>query len=313
MKKILVIGSGGFVGSTLLPMLAANGSTKLILVDRRPISYALRESVKRLGAEVHEIKSDKIPAGPECDDVDVAVCLAGATSVDAALEDPAPAYIDNVGIAVQVGEWFRRIKTSTRLVYMSSDEVLGVSKIPLPEDAALHPTQPYAVSKAAAETILHNYRDVYGGNLVTLRSCNLVGTNQRPPKLIPVAVESLANGRAVPIHGTGEQLREWMSVADLCRAIILLLDSSSPSGIYQASTGRQYSVNQVIAFVAQALAIPVQCIHVADRRVQDECYAMDSTRLRALGWIPVDDPERAIAAAAISSWESLQLAEPVRT
>jgi dTDP-glucose 4,6-dehydratase len=183
-------------------------------------------------------------------------------------------------------------------VYVSSDEVLGEAFVALPESAPLRPTQPYAASKAAAEIILHCHRDVYGLSLVTLRSCNLVGPGQREPKLIPVAVRALLEGNPVPIHGSGEQLREWLAVEDFSTAILMLMDPSVPAGVYQASSGVHLSVFQVVECVARELKTPPSAVHVTDRMVQDGCYAMSAARLHGLGWRPQHDPIKAIGAAA---------------
>lgn len=181
---------------------------------------------------------------------------------------------------------------------MSSDEVLGDSSVPLSEDAPLNPTQPYAASKAAAEIVLHNYRDVYKLNIVTIRSCNLVGAFQKKPKLIPTAVEALLENCPVPIQGDGKQFREWMAVEDLCRAIILLLQNEVTSQVYQATSGVRISVNDVVRIVAEKLRIDLETKQVPDRLVQDRSYAMKSARLNSLGWYPVSAPQGAIERAA---------------
>lgn len=283
--RILVVGSSGFVATTLLPKLGAVGYSEFVLVDRQQLAPAVLETLRGSGADVQQFTSDDLLDVGEVSEV---VCLAGATSVDAALDDPRTAIAVNTKIALDLAEWMRKYP-ATRVVYMSSDEVLGESTTPLAEDAPLRPSQPYAASKAAAEVILHNYRDVYGLNLITLRSCNLIGPNQRRPKLIPTAVHSLLRGVPVPIHGTGAQLREWMSVDDLCSAILSLLDSRVAARVYHAASGVHASVLEVVQMVADVLGIPLQVGHVPDRLVQDLCYSMDATELRGLGWAPDQD------------------------
>jgi dTDP-glucose 4,6-dehydratase len=219
----------------------------------------------------------------------VLICVAGATSVDAALSDPKTALEENIAIAIDIAEWSRNINPNTKIIYMSSDEVLGASIEPLFENAPLNPSQPYAVSKASAEMILHNYRDIYHLNIVTLRSCNLVGIGQMKPKLIPTVVHCLRNNKPVPIHGNGNQLREWMDVSDLCHAIVLLVTQDITPQIYQATSGIKISVNDVVNHIAEKLNIEFQVKHTIDRLVQDSSYSMRTDRLNLLGWFPVID------------------------
>lgn len=298
MNTVLISGAAGFVAYSLLPLLVATGYKKLILLDKRPIPSRFIQLLRTMGADVKALVTDRIPPLKERNEISIAICLAGATSVDAALAQPASAIDENMHIALDLSEWIRCCPLPVRVVYMSSDEVLGESFVALDETSPLRPTQPYAASKAAAEIVLHSYRDVYDLDIITLRSCNLVGPGQQEPKLLPVVVRCLLTNEPVPVHGSGKQLREWMDVQDLCRAIIRLLQSDSPRGIYQAASGSHLSVNEVIRLVADGLQQRTRITHVADRLVQDRCYAMAADRLQALGWKPQIDPRQGIQAAA---------------
>ncbi|HEX6746950.1 MAG TPA: NAD-dependent epimerase/dehydratase family protein [Longimicrobium sp.] len=295
---VMVHGASGFVAASLLPLLARRSVATISLVDRKPPSPRVIARLREAGSRPHVIvagslRNLRVPAAP-----DVVISLAGITDVDQALDRPAEALAGNVGIAIDLAEWVRRTVPAARLIYMSSDEVLGESTEPLPPDAPLRPTQPYAVSKAAAELVLHNYRDVYGLDVVTLRSCNLVGGRQRARKLIPVAVYNLVHRLPVPVYGDGAQLREWMAVGDVCDAIWALVGRDAPAGVYQASTGVRLSVTDVVTHVASAIGLPLVTRPVADRRVHDRSYSMCSARLREHGWHPRRDPVEAIRKAA---------------
>jgi dTDP-glucose 4,6-dehydratase len=300
-KVILVTGAAGFVARTFLPFLADAGWRNLVLVDRNPIDPDLLRSLQARGAQVRVFMGDSLPPV----EVEIAVCLAGSTSVDAALRDPSPAIEGNLKIANDLGEWARRHRTPLRVLYMSSDEVLGASDIPLDEGAPLKPTQPYAASKAGAEIVLRTYADVYGFRLVIVRSCNLVGAGQREPKLIPVAVRHLLSGAPVPIHGSGEQMREWMAVEDLCRAIMRLMDETVPPRVYQAASGVHLSVNTVVRIAAETLGRTATTVSVPDRLIQDRCYAMGTGALNELGWKAAVPPVEAIRRAVLAAAEAV--------
>ena len=298
--NLIITGAGGFVGQNLLPLIVTQKKANLFLVEKDRLPEGQLAHLAKGGSQLTAFASDRIPPGKELDSADAVICLAGSTSVDAALEQPAAAIEGNLEIAVDLAEYVRVRNPRARVIYVSSDEVLGESYVPLSEDAPLAPTQPYAASKAASEVILHNYRDTYGLNIVTLRSCNLVGPRQKVPKLIPTVVSSLALNKPVPVHGDGRQSREWMAVHDLCRAIILLLDESAPVGVYHATSGVSSSVNEVIALVAHALELPLNVCEVADRLIQDKSYSMSAERIKSLGWSCTVDPREAISRAAIS-------------
>ncbi|RZU01691.1 dTDP-glucose 4,6-dehydratase [Kribbella rubisoli] len=306
MSAILVHGAAGFVGSSLIPMLVANTTSPLILTDKHPIDTSQVEASQ---ARIETLQTDSLATLPEgADDIGVAIVLAGETNVDEALVDPRRAFETNIAISIDAAEWLRR-NPQSRLVYMSSDEVLGESFAPLSESEPARPTQPYAASKACAETILTCYRDTYGLDLVILRSCNLVGGRQRAQKLIPVAVTSLLNAEPVPVFGSGEQLREWMAVEDLCAALLLAARGDLPGGVYQATSGAQLSVLQVIDLVASVLGLPPKLVYVADRIVEDRSYAMDSSTLQRYGWKPESDVTAAIEAAAVALSDAFRCGE----
>ena len=299
MKKVLITGAAGFVGKNLIPMLAVERVVdKLIFVDKHSPQPNLVSMVESKGIKFKPFASSKLPIDGEAMDVDTVICLAGATSVDAALLEPKKAIDENIALTTDLAEWARYLNPAVKIIYMSSDEVLGESSVALGEDAPLKPTQPYAASKAAAEIVLHNYRDVYDLNIVTIRSCNLVGAYQKKPKLIPTAVEALLEGDPVPIQGDGKQLREWMAVEDLCSAIILLLQNDVAPQVYQATSGIKLCVNDVVKIVADKLCIDLKTRRVSDRLVQDRSYAMQSTRLNSLGWYPIFSVQGAIGRAS---------------
>ena len=308
MSTILIHGAAGFVGTAFSSHLTREQADRVILVDRRPIPDPVVQGLERnrIGVMVHR-------AAALCDldlspDIRTAVVLAGETDVDEGLTDPRRAFEQNIQIAIDAGEWLRS-RLRSRLFYLSSDEVLGESSVPLAENAPYKPTQPYAASKAAAETILHGYRDTYSLNVVTIRSCNLVGGHQRARKLIPSAVTHLACSQEVPVHGSGSQSREWLAVEDLCSALITLLGSDAPSGVYHCSSGVSLTVLEVIQLIATALNRRPQFRHVPDRLVQDRCYAMSCSRLRSLGWSPRHEVGAAFARAARAMSSALAAGE----
>lgn len=307
MNRLVIYGAAGFVGSTLLtgPKLPP---AALTLVDQEPIMRSVLDSLRQAGSHVDAVRSSSL-RGIAADGADVLLVLAGQTDVDQALADPALAFETNMAIAMAAAEWWRQ-HPRARLVYLSSDEVLGASNIRLGEDAPLAPTQPYAASKAAAEMTLRCYSQSYGLELVIIRSCNLVGGRQRARKLIPTAVQNLAAGLPVPLFGDGLHQREYLAVEDLCEVIRQALTRALPAGVYNCTSGIALQTIEVVGLIAKTLAVEPVFAHVKDRLVHDRYYAMDASKLNAHGWKPTVSPADAIAAAAIemkSAWDKGQV------
>jgi dTDP-glucose 4,6-dehydratase len=307
MTGLVVYGAAGFVASTLLtgPRLPP---LKLTLIDHESIEQSVLDSLSRANILVEVVQSSSM-AEIVADDADVLLVLAGQTDVDQALAEPALAFETNMTIAIESAEWWRR-HPQVRLIYLSSDEVLGASSCPLNEEAPFRPTQPYAASKAAAEMALRCYSESYGLELVVIRSCNLVGSRQRARKLIPTAVHHLASGLPVPIFGDGSHRREYLAVEDLCEVISQAIARTLPSGTYNCTSGIALQTIEVVAIVAEALGVETICTHVKDRLVHDRCYAMDASKLNAHGWKLQVTPADAITAAAIelkAAWDNGQV------
>jgi dTDP-glucose 4,6-dehydratase len=266
---------------------------RLILVDPREVSI---DECSMPESEIIHIRSSSLRK-LHMPGIDVALILGGHSHVDEALAAPGESFSINTEVAIDVGEWLLQNRR-VRMVYLSSDEVLGESFAPLMEDARLAPTQPYAASKAAAEVILHCYRDAFRLDLVTLRSCNLVGPHQRANKLIPNSVRRLTSGLPVEVHGTGRQIREWMDVRDICSAILLAKEPIWSSGAYNCSSQVRLSVLEVVRLVGSALGINPRWVHSEDRKVQDRSYCMCNDKAIGAGWRLDHDPIAAIQASA---------------
>jgi dTDP-glucose 4,6-dehydratase len=297
-RNILVQGAAGFVGKSLVPMLLEKeGIEKITLVDLKPIDITNYEKINK-HIELLSITTDSLLSNQKIGEQDLVISLAGSTNVDEALEKPKKAFDLNLKIAVDLGEWIRVQSRKPTLLFISSDEVLGESFSPLAEDSPINPTQPYAVSKAVGEIILQNYSTVYGEKVVILRTCNLIGPNIRARKLLPVAINSIFFNMPIKVYGDGSARREWMDVDDFCGAIDTLVTNNISEGIFQASSGLQFSVNEVIEIIKEELNVSVECEMGNFRKINDRCYSSSTEKLRSLGWFPKKNPRTSIADVA---------------
>jgi len=174
------------------------------------------------------------------------------------------------------------------MVQISTDEVYG--SIPeeqgfVTEDAPFYPANPYASSKAAADMLLQSYMKTSKISLRIVRATNNYGPYQYPEKLIPLGITNLLEGKKIPLHGSGEHLRQWLHVRDFCAAIDLVSLQGEENGIYNVA-GEHESNIDVLRLIAQHLNKDLEenLDHVSDRPNPDMRYAIDSSKLEALGW-----------------------------
>ncbi|MEK7560313.1 MAG: GDP-mannose 4,6-dehydratase, partial [Patescibacteria group bacterium] len=177
-------------------------------------------------------------------------------------------------------------------IHISTDEVFGDREEGFfKEDDIMHPSNPYAASKAAAEMVVMAYGRTYGIPYKITRTTNNYGSRQHPEKLIPRSIVSILKNEPIPVHGTGEQVRNWIHVKDNVRAIYEVMIKGKLGEAYHIASPEELSVNQIVQTILDAFEKPwnVRTVqYVADRSGQDIRYALDSSKIHALGWVAQD-------------------------
>ena len=151
----------------------------------------------------------------------------------------------------------------------------------------MRPRSPYSASKAGGEHIAQAYAMSFGVPLLVTRGSNNYGPYQYPEKLIPVLITNAIDNLKLPLYNDGSAVRDYIHVEDHCSAIDLVLHEAPPGGVYNVGTGVQTSGLQVAEAVLQIMGKPHDLIEfVADRPGHDYRYAVDVSRITALGWEP---------------------------
>ena len=313
-RRYLVTGGSGFIGSHFIKWVLRDEANEIEVVNVDKMTYAASErrlaglkSDSRYRMEKGDIGDMAFIADLFSDyDFDVVVNFAAESHVDRSIEDPAPFIESNIRGASMLLDVVSRcwgIGSSScegRLfVQASTDEVYGpVRKGSFGEGDPLNPSSPYAASKASADLMALSYWKTHGLPVCIVRSCNVFGPLQHPEKLIPKAMLCLEEGRPVPLYGDGECFREWMYVEDECRAFETVIACGVPGEVYNASSGFSLSnktlVQLLASFAGCADRAPLVS-YVADRKGHDRRYAVDSSKLRALGWLPACSLEEGLA------------------
>jgi dTDP-glucose 4,6-dehydratase len=291
--RVLVTGGAGFIGSHLVRRLLAGGNELVVNLDALRYSGNL-ENLANVASHPHY----RFVHGDICDATTVAKALkehrleavvncAAETHVDRSILDPnAFARTDVIGTATLLEE--ARKAGVTRFLQVSTDEVYGsVESGSSKEDDALDPRSPYSASKAGGDLLVHSYWTTYRFPVLLTRGSNTYGPNQYPEKFIPLFVTNALDDQPLPLYGDGRYRRDWLSVADHCGAIEHVLRHGEPGGIYNIGGGNERENLAVAELILKYLGKAKSLIRfVQDRPGHDRRYAVDCTRLRALGWTP---------------------------
>jgi len=202
-----------------------------------------------------------------------------------------------------------------RFVQVSTDEVYGPVPVGLSRESdAMRPTSPYSAAKAAGEHLVSAYHETHGLDTVITRGANTYGPRQYPEKLIPLFVTNALDDEPLPMYGDGMQRRDWLFVSDHADGIGVALDHGESGGAYNIpGDGVERPNRAVTEAILEALGKPWSLVRrVPDRPGHDRRYALDGTRLRALGWQPQVAFEEGIATTVAWYAQNRDWWEPIK-
>jgi len=311
--RILVTGGAGFIGSHFVKRLLAAGESVVVL-DKLTYS-GNRANLEGCDAEFVQgdiCDPDAVAeAAPGCDAV---VNFAAESHVDRSILGPAEFILTDV-LGTQVLLDYVRAAGIGRYVQVSTDEVYGDLEGGgrSTEEDSLRPSSPYSASKAGGDLETLAYVRTYGVNASVTRGANTYGPNQYPEKFIPLFATNALEGEALPIYGDGKQVREWLHVDDHCAAIELVLREGGAGEIYNVGGEEAENLDVARRIVALTGADESLLRHVEDRVGHDRRYALDDSKLRALGWQPERSFEEGLAATVEWYRENRAWWEPIKS
>lgn len=294
-SKYLVTGGAGFIGSNFVRgLLEADPEALVINLDL--LTYAgVRATVDELDRwPNHRFVQGDIRDSTTVDElmtgVEVVIHFAAESHVDRSIEGPGPFVSTNVlGTAVLL-EAARRHEVN-RFIHVSTDEVYGSVETGFaPEASPLDPTSPYSASKAGSDLIALSYHHTFGCPVVVTRCTNNYGPYQFPEKIIPLFVTNLLDGERVPLYGNGRNERDWLHVSDHCSALRVVLEAGEPGEIYNIGADNQLANLDLTHRILDHFGLDESYIdRVPDRLGHDFRYAVDSSKIRSLGWAPAEN------------------------
>jgi len=293
-RRYLVTGGAGFIGSNFIRrILAHEPDAEITNLDL--LTYAgVKATVDELDAsDRHTFVLGDIRDGSLMEDLmpghDVVVNFAAESHVDRSIDGPSVFLETNVvgtGVLIDAA----RRHAIPRFIQVSTDEVYGsIAEGFASETDLLDPSSPYSASKAGSDLLVQSYAVTFDYPAIITRCTNNYGPYQFPEKVVPLFVTNLFEDRPVPLYGDGLNERDWLYVDDHCSAIHLLVDAGTPGEVYNIGANAQVTNRDLTFKILKLLGKDDSFIQpVTDRPGHDRRYAVDSTKIRSLGWEPAN-------------------------
>ena len=297
--RLLVTGGCGFIGSAFVRLALARGA-EVVNLDK--LTYAGNPANVADVADdpryrfVHADIADAAAVEDAIAGCDGVVNFAAESHVDRSILEP-DQFIrtDVVGTAVLLDA--ARRTGVRRFVQVSTDEVYGsIPSGAFRETDPISPSSPYSASTAGGDLQVLAWHSTSGLDAIITRGSNTFGPRQYPEKLIPLFVTNALDGEPLPVYGDGMQVRDWIHAEDHCEGIWTAMERGTAGEVYNVGGGYEAPNLEITRRILALTGRDESLVrHVADRPGHDRRYALDTTRLRGLGWAPRHSFEEALA------------------
>ena len=319
MKKILVTGGAGFIGSNFIQYILDHQKDLVLLVNLDALTYAGNlENLKAAeqDARYRFVKGDVrdkelVEQLFQKYDFDTVVHFAAESHVDRSITDPEVFLTTNILgthtlLEAAKSAWkcepdnkhSKDYREGVRYLQVSTDEVYGaLGKTGMFTEATpLAPNSPYSASKASADMLVRAYYQTFGLPVNITRCSNNYGPYQFPEKLIPLMIHNALHDKPLPVYGDGMQVRDWLHVKDHCAAIAAVLEKGQLGEVYNVGGNNEKANLEIVRLILGELGKSDELItYVQDRPGHDRRYAIDNTKITSgLGWKPAYTFEQGI-------------------
>lgn len=307
-RNILITGGAGFIGSHVVELMVKKyPEYHIVTLDKLTYAGSLDNLAAVADAKNHIfIEGDITDAELVADiflryNIDGVMHLAAESHVDRSISAPMVFAHNNILGTITLLEAARKAWSGNyegkRFHHISTDEVYGALSLEegkFTEETRYNPHSPYSASKASSDHFVRAYHDTYGLPTVITNCSNNYGERQYPEKLIPLFVDNILNRRALPVYGTGKNIRDWLYVGDHARALDIVFHRAESGQTYNIGGNNEWTnidlVKELIRIVDSELGnqegYSLELItYVEDRAGHDLRYAIDTSKIeRELGW-----------------------------
>ena len=294
MKKILITGGSGFIGTNLINFLVKN-SYYILNIDKSsycstPENFKEKSKKKnyfycKLDLKKYPVLIKKIKKF----NPDIIIHLAAESHVDNSIDGPRN-FINNNILATNslysaILELNKKNKKfNPNVIHVSTDEVYGSIKSDQAKEIhIINPSSPYSASKAGCDLIAQSFLRTFGLKISIIKLCNNYGPYQFIDKFIPLAIQMFIKNKKIPLYGNGKNIREWMYVGDSCIAILKLIKKFKSGKVYNIGSSLRKSNYEIIKILSKYFfkkKVTKILVKVRDRPAHDFRYAIDSKKFK---------------------------------
>jgi len=312
-KNLLITGGCGFIGSNFINYYF-NKNIDVNIINLDAMYYCASEN--NISEDIRKSKRYHLIKGNLCSidllnhildnyNIDTIIHFAAQSHVQNSFDDALKYTYDNIVGTHTLLESCRKYGKITKFIHISTDEVYGESLLSADEEkkneqSILCPTNPYAATKAGAELIANSYRYSFKMPIIITRGNNVYGPNQYPEKLIPRFIEQLQEGKKVTIQGDGSNVRAFLHVLDVAKALELILEKGSIGEIYNIGSDedKEYTVleiaHKLISLIKNTDKYDDYIEYIEDRPFNDKRYYISNEKVRKLGWTIEEDFDKGL-------------------
>jgi len=293
MSEVCVIGSNSFSGASFCASLLKRG-VDVLAVSRSAeahevfLPYRWRKTDARLEFESIDLNSDldQLMTLLNRRKPQIIFNFAAQSMVGESWDKPDDWMLTNVVTVARLAERLRHLDFLDRYVHITTPEVYGSTDGWITEEAAVNPSTPYAVSRAAGDMLFKIYRETFGLPVVSTRAANVYGPGQPLYRIIPRTIFFLLTGKKLQLHGGGVSTRSFIHMDDVSDATWKIATDAPIGETYHISTNRIVSIRELVEMLCDMLDVRFEdAVDVAPERLgKDSAYWLNSNKVRGLGW-----------------------------
>jgi dTDP-glucose 4,6-dehydratase len=319
-KKIVIIGANSFSGQNFVDLLLDDERNRVIGVSRSPersslfLQYKLHPFITHYHYEQIDLNKNisRLLSLLDAEKPQYVVNFASQSEVAPSWDAPGQWFKTNTVALAHLVNHLRKQSYLERYLQISTCEVYGHCQGRVSEDTKLHPTTPYAASKAAADMLLDVYRRQFSFPLLTVRSTNVYGARQQLHKIIPRSAIYLRLNKKIELHGGGVAEKSYIHIRDVARGYLAILERGRIGEVYHLSPDDPISIRHLVGSICTLRGDNFdKAVHIVrERPGQDAAYILDSAKARnELKWKPevtLEQGLREVVEWIDEYWEEIQ-------